>query len=121
MDETQKTLTEADLRQFTGGETRYRHPIGRLLYTEGVKYLAEKGGAYWLLDVVGSYQGNPRVKACEPQFWTLTVKDGKGVVVMREDTDTPDIVRQRIPYTDFPLPEARIWVCDGTMLLPSEY
>ena len=40
---------------------------------------------------------------------------------MRADTDEPVIVRQEIPFTDFPLPEFSFWVVDGTMLLKSEY
>ena len=38
------SLTEADLRQFTGTEQWHRHAFVRtVLYTDGVKYVAEKG------------------------------------------------------------------------------
>ena len=43
------------------------------------------------------------------------------MIEMRADTDEPVIVRQEIPFTDFPLPEFSFWVVDGTMLLKSEY
>ncbi|MFZ4768472.1 MAG: DUF6876 family protein, partial [Roseimicrobium sp.] len=47
---TQKTLTQADLSQFTGTEQWYRHGLARnVLYTEGAQHVAESGGAYWLL------------------------------------------------------------------------
>lgn len=48
---TTKTLTKADLAQFTGSERWFRHAIDRkVLYTEGAQHVAEAGGAYWLLD-----------------------------------------------------------------------
>jgi hypothetical protein len=39
-------FTTSDLRQFTGTEHWYRHPIeSRVLYADGVRYVAEQGGA----------------------------------------------------------------------------
>ncbi len=44
------TLTQADLRQFTGSEHWYRHGLNRkVLFTDGAKYVADTAGAYWLL------------------------------------------------------------------------
>ena len=109
------TLTENELRQFTGTEQYYRHYLGGL-YTDGVQYMAGKAGAFWLLDVIFSYQRK------EPfQVWTLKVKDRVGVVTMREDTGQTVKVRQEIPFTDFPLAEIKLYLIDGVLLLPSEY
>jgi hypothetical protein len=48
-----KTLTKADLIQFTGSEHWYHHAMVRdVLYTDGVKYVAETAGAYWLIDEI---------------------------------------------------------------------
>jgi len=47
------TLSEVQLRQFTGSENWYRHGINRaVLFTDGAKFLADQGGAYWLLDII---------------------------------------------------------------------
>ncbi len=43
---------EDELEQFYGTEKWYRHFTG-LVYTDGIKYLAENAGAYWLIDLVG--------------------------------------------------------------------
>jgi hypothetical protein len=41
------TLSEVQLRQFTGSENVYRHGINRaVLYTGGVKYVAGQGGTH---------------------------------------------------------------------------
>ena len=48
-----KTLDPRMLAQFTGSTHFYRHGLVReVLYTEGVEYVAETAGAYWLLDGV---------------------------------------------------------------------
>ena len=47
------TLSEVQLRQFTGSENWYRHGINRnILFTDGAKYVADTAGAYWLLDEI---------------------------------------------------------------------
>jgi hypothetical protein len=113
-----------DLCMFTGSETKYRHWFGRLVYTEGVKHLAEEVGAYWLTDAIASHQ--PRVpKDDRFQLWLLSVKGGAATLVCRRDTDTPDLVRQDIEWTDFPeTPEGepfKLYVVDDCLMLPSEY
>ena len=74
MNDTSK-LTKADLQQFTGTDHYYRHSINRhVLFTDGVKYLADKAGAYWLLDEIALIQRYDRRVAVEEfQVWTLTV------------------------------------------------
>lgn len=118
-------LIESDLNQFTGTENYYRHPLTDCVYTDGVKYVAEEAGAYWLLDAIFSYRRK------EPfQIWKLTVSPEVGpgdirrtpaVLEMREDSDRPVLVRQEIEYTDFPLFEITMWLIDGVLILPSEY
>ena len=50
---SQKTLNKSDLAQFTGSEQWYRHGLVRsILFTDGAKYVADKAGAYWLLDEI---------------------------------------------------------------------
>ena len=69
------TLTESQLRQFTGSENWYRHGINRsVLYTDGAQFLAEQGGAYWLLDIIAiAQQHESRVAQEEFQVWKLKV------------------------------------------------
>ncbi len=111
-----KTLVKEDLSQFTGTAKYYKHFTGSLVYTDGVKYLADKAGAHWLIDIVASYRRK------EPfQVWELKVADQKGVVTMKEDTDKPELVKQKIPFTDFPLESITLYLIDGVLLLPSEY
>lgn len=106
---------EQGLAQFVGTEEWHKHQFG-LKYTDGVKFLAENSGAYWLVDAIASYQ-----KKESFQLWTLTVTDHRAVLEMREDSDAPIIVQQNIEFTDFPLPEIKLYLVDGVLMLPSEY
>jgi len=69
--------TLPDLAHFTGSENWYRHGLNRdVLFTGGAKYVADQGGAYWLLDEIALAQrGEKAVAAEEFQVWTLTVKN----------------------------------------------
>ena len=118
-------LTTA-LLQFTGSTQCHRWSrLTRLVMTDGVQYLAKEAGAYWLLDAIASYQNSPQVKGSrrlqEIQFWTLSVNGSQGILECVEDSGEPPIVRQEIPYTDFPLKEIKLYVCNGVIFLPSEY
>ena len=132
----QRALTEAELDQFTGTEQWYRHGFARnVLYTDGVKYMAEKGGAYWLIDAIVSHQINPKVRKNERlqefQVWTLKVaEDRSAVLTCQADSGEKAIVTQKIEATDFPLKEIKLWVeptggPNGeilkVILLPSEH
>jgi len=52
----------------------YRHALMRsVLYTEGVEYLCKQAGAYWLVDLIASWQLVKEVKQEEFQLWQLLV------------------------------------------------
>ena len=116
-------LDKADLMQFTGTEFWHRHGLVRsVLFTDGAKYVAELGGAYWLLDEIALAQRfEKRVSGEEFQLWRLTVtKDSKATLVC-EDGNGRKILSKAIPYTDFPLEEISFYFINDTILLPSEY
>ncbi|MEO1145921.1 MAG: DUF6876 family protein [Cyanobacteria bacterium J06638_22] len=124
MTQTPHPLTEADLAQFTGTSTYYRHWLG-ILYTDGVQYMAEHGGAYWLIDAIAAWQSDPRIvndpMLQQIQFWTLTVRDDRSAQLICE-RDSDDIsTTQEIPFTDFPLKQIHLYFQRGVLCLPSEY
>jgi hypothetical protein len=81
--------------------------------------MARQGKAYWIINLIASYQ--PTHKDKPFQIWELKVKDREGVMSMKEDTTRPELVRQVIPFTDFPLEYLKLYCIDGVILLPSEY
>lgn len=113
------TNLKSELGQFTGTEHYYRHWLG-LRYTDGVKFLAEKAGAYWLIDLVASYQ--PRLKNEAFQVWTLKKTD-KGFMAVRDDGNDHILRRQLISYSDIPTDILPLKMCftDNVLMLTSEY
>lgn len=115
-------LTLADLRQFTGTEQWFRHSLMRnITYTEGVRYLAEQGHAYWLIDKVATLQLEPKVKAEEFQVWKLKVDNNNTATLACEDGNGNTVYSEEISFTDFPLDQIELWVEGNVILLPSEH
>ena len=120
-------ITEANLANFYGTSQWYRHWSRQLLMTDGTHFLCENGAA-WLIDAIASHQGPRLARACGYfQFWTLKVdlEKHEAVLICQRDSGEPRLVEQKIPYTDFPLAEIKIWV-EGegenkVCLLPSEH
>jgi hypothetical protein len=110
-----------DLKSFTGGDGYYRHALFRkFVYTEGVQYLAENAGAYWLLDFIFAKQ-SAAIAAQEFQVWTIKLLPAGGASITVGDGNGNRVARFQIPYTDFPLDGFSLWLIGGTLLLPSEY
>jgi hypothetical protein len=51
---------------------------------------------------------------------TVDLEKRKGVLRC-EDGDGHVVFTKNIPFTDFPMPEIKFYLVDGTILLPSEY
>ena len=117
--EIQKTLPH-----FSSTENYYRHILGGFNYTDGVRYVAQSCEAYWLIDAIASYQFNRHIRTNQDlqrlQIWKLQVNDKKGILSLERDTDQR-VLTQKIPYTNFPLPEIRFYLADKVLMLPTEY
>ena len=118
---------QAELAHCTGSTTVYKHWL-KILYTEGIKTLADEAQCMWLVDAIASHQKsyeiiyNPDLQ--EFQLWLLTVKEDHSAVLACYQ-DSPETcepaITQVIPATDFPLPEIKLYLEQGTLLLPQEH
>ncbi len=122
MNTSAKRLDPAVLAWFTGSETLTRHPLFRkMVYTEGVAYIAEAAGAHWLVDAIGANQYDAFVKAEDFQVWQLYVSSDSSADLKCGDGNGKCVFTQPISYTDFPEPGIKFYFTNGTLLLPSEY
>lgn len=115
-------MTKLNLDQFYGGTLHYyRHALNpKLVYTAGVKYVADTAGAYWLIDEIALSQIT--IPAEPFQVWKLTVyPDNTGLITVTGVKYVAPLHQKRIPFTDFPEPSITIWFTDNTILLPCEY
>jgi hypothetical protein len=116
-------LTESDLPQFTGTENWHRFGINRkVLCTDGAKYVADKGGAYWLFDAIAIARLYEKAVVGEAfQVWKLTVNADRSASLTCDDGNGNVVYTQRIEFTDFPLDAITLYFTDNVILLPSEY
>lgn len=122
----QQTLTRDDLDQFIGSEQLFRHELSRKhLYTQGAQFVAERAGAYWLLDKIALH-GSPAIAREDFQVWKLDVTPDRKATLTTSDGNDGILKTEKIPFTDFPLSEITLWAIrnefDGfTIMLPREY
>jgi hypothetical protein len=109
------------LASFTGTENYYAHMSG-LHYTDGVAFLAENAGAYWLIDLIASWQKRARKDPMlrEFQLWELRVTGREADAICFRDTND-EAFRQHIPFTDFPLSEVKLYLENEVLMLPGEH
>jgi hypothetical protein len=117
-----KTLTQADLQQFTGSEEYYQHPLFKgYTYTDGVRFVAQQACAYWLIEAILSWQCDAEVRREPFQHWTLTVAKDASALLKVTDGNADILAKQKFSFTDFPLEEISFYLCDTVLILPSEY
>lgn len=117
-----------ELRNFYGTEAYHRTNPG-LLVTDGVKFLADNAGCYWLLDMVWSYLPVLR-KSRDTFFVVVLTKEGvrdPGAIFSIQDDIPPNqtYAQQAIEYTDFPLDVIVLYLSateeEFVLMLRSEY
>jgi len=114
---------QAELAHFTGTEKYHIfNPFAKsVLATDGAIYLAEKAGAFWLLDIICSLK---LVSNCRNKSFitcVLTKNEDESATFKATDGNKKVLYTQKIPYTDFPLNEITLYFTDNIILLPSEY
>lgn len=112
------------------GTTRYHKFNSNIVthvLTDGAKYIADKAGAYWLMDEISlGHKKAVEVMGSESWFqvWKLsTDKAGKGVLTLGDGNN--NVIYSKDVTTDFPLDSIELFCVagDGVMviMLPSEY
>ena len=114
------------LREFRGTEKYYKHFFpgkSPILLTDGCNFIRERMNAFWIFDAILSYQCEKILIHVNFQIWELrqSKKDLSWLLTCREDSDKKPLITQNIEFSDFPIPEIKIWVIDKVALLPSEY
>jgi hypothetical protein len=123
------TITREDLDQYLErGQLHRRGPMSGVVYTDGVKYLADEADANWLIDEIALAQRRPKVSGEHFQAWKLKVEPSQQALLVCRRPAPPDedggddvVYKKRIDFTDFPLDEVSLYCVEGTLMLPNEY
>lgn len=141
-----KTKFNNILEQSTGTENYYQHWTKKLVYTDGVKEMAEfENGQYWIIDLIASYQflKNYNDNFQQWEFITLdnelkadkikpymkllldTIKNNEAenpdALAVCTDGNGKVLITQKIPYTNLPTDYLKLYLIDNVLMLPSEY
>lgn len=114
---------ERNLGHFTG-TTQYYRLLPTFLVTDGVKYLMDEVGCYWLAQLYGLHLIS--IDLNEHPFTVLKlVRKGNSAKVTIEDGNGNALESQTLDYTDFPLDTFTLYACwsdaHWVCMLPSEY
>lgn len=104
-----------------GSENFYCHKPSLILYTDGVKDLAETCQAYWLIDLIISHQCKQAVNLERFQVWELQRVKNDQFSIKATDGNNNHVASQKISFSDFRYDIATIWLVDGCLMLPNEY
>ena len=104
-----------------GSENFYCHRPSLMLYTDGVKMMAERAEAYWLIDLIISHQCKKDVNNERFQVWELKRVKDNVFKIDATDGNNNHVTNQKIPFSDFAYDQATIWLVDGCLMLPCEY
>ncbi|PKQ44475.1 DUF6876 family protein [Confluentibacter flavum] len=126
MNDKNKTLQES-LQQFCGTEQFFQLPLIRTRFTDGIHYLAEKAGCFWLIT-----DASVIAKSLMDKSYFITIdfkrlseseRQQKGCEAIINYTDGNETILETHRYnvTDFPLDELRMYFVNNTLMLPSEY
>lgn len=109
-----------ELEQFIGTEHYYKVvPFNKFSITDGVKYFADNGGAYW---AVHEILATATALNVEMLVATITSKDEKAIIEYQDgNCNKFDFAMAKYPYTDLEEGVYRFYIMDNVMLLPSEY
>jgi hypothetical protein len=111
--------------QFTGSQKFTRHLCGTIL-TEGAVWLADSAQAWWMMDMVASYQTEAKVKREQMQVYKFTINLESGQAEVEISDGNKKVLATQKFTTDFPLASITLWACENelgghTVMLPSEY
>lgn len=126
MNNKNRTLQE-NLQQFCGSTQFFKLPLIQTQFTDGIHYLAQKAGCFWLVT-----DASVIAKSLMDRSYFITIdfkrlseeeRNEKGCEAIISYGDGNDTILETHRYnvTDFPLDKLRLFFVNNTLMLPSEY
>ncbi|MCH7851005.1 MAG: hypothetical protein IH845_05165 [Nanoarchaeota archaeon] len=111
----------SELNKNTCSEQYHKIPFSNIVYTDGINDLINKCSCWWLIsDTAIIISATPKLQK-DFLLLTIEVKDKKGIVTLKEDSNEKPIYEKQYDYTDFPLSKFEFYITDNVILLKSEY
>jgi hypothetical protein len=118
-----------ELNQFSGSEQFFKHRLSsKLIYTEGVQYLAEQAGCYWLIDDIACVLLPNLLNKHNDRFYSIRLLvTGSSAVITVDDGNDNLYFNHKVQWTDFPIvgEPVKLFLCESDkhycLMLPGEY
>lgn len=110
------------LAGFSGSDYHYPHRLHNgitMQLTDGCMYVREYGNAYWLFDIILSWQ--IKLQNFKFQVWKLVKQCDGSWFIECSDGNNKVIGCQEIECAEFPVDHLEVWFNEGVCLLPAEY
>jgi hypothetical protein len=123
-------FTLDQLSQFIGSEYFFKHWGNRkMVYTEGIQYLAEKANCYWLIDEIALVLFPRLLLEYKDCFYCieLIVNAENSAIINISDGNNNTHFNHKINWTDFPVLEkpVQLYLCESDehycLMLSHEY
>ena len=93
-----------------------------MIFTAGVRYVADTVGAYWLIDEIAFAQKHaPKLRNEDFPNWELVMSLWGSATLTCGDGNGHRLYAKQIEWTDFLTPSVSLYFCNDKQLLPSEY
>jgi hypothetical protein len=101
-----------ELHNFSGTERYYRITPDTVI-TDGAKFVADKGGAYWLMTAIASYltEFTEKENFIVANLTVTRTATACSAILKLDDGNDNLLAEQFIEYTDFELDEIKLYAC----------
>lgn len=119
---TPNTFTASDLDNFYGSENWYYNPLfGKgTTYTDGVKFISDRGCAWMVTDILSVVKLEPKVKREEFVSIKFTKKADGSAEIVYDDGNGNVLFRQKYDATDCPVGEISFYYENSVLMLVTE-
>jgi hypothetical protein len=113
------------LKEYTCTDHYHKTMMPNFFATDGVVAASEEFKCYWFIDVILSYQFRKVIRSQSLQVWKIQRLHKNKFIATCFGADFRGeeicLIKQEIPFSDFPHDNLTYWLRDGVILLPSEY
>ena len=115
-----------ELNNFSGTERYYRITPDTVI-TDGAKFVADNGEAYWLMTTIASYlpEFTEKETFIVATLQVTRTATSSHAILKLDDGNDNILAEQFIEYTDFPLDVIKLYACYAgdmwVIMIPREY
>ena len=105
----------------SGSPKFHQHQSYSILFSDGIKCMADTTRCYWLIELIAFYQDKPEIGKLKFQCWELLRATESAFDIIATDSHNHIVIAHQVPFIDFPYDAATVWVVNNCIILPNEF